>query len=335
MIKLISARTMVLLCLALVVVQILLAALALGSVQNKVLYLAALALYPAAIAVALGPVRRRIPTWRAWVVLLYTVFINAVVPWTLHAEAWDGYALWNLSSSYTLLVILVLRERAALAWLGVLVEVVTIVWWSAPGPAGIVGGLLFNTATIGWVAVAGGIAHLLDSSDRKVAQYTADATSAATRQGSDLALNASRTEWIRHVQEVSGGMLARIADDSHVLGEEDKREMRMLEARLRDEIRGRALATERILESAGWARERGVEVQLLDDRNEDLDPGFLERVTDAVLEVLETAAAGEVTVRVRPAGKHATVSILSRTPGNDAEPMLQELVDRQVVTETQ
>ena len=93
----------------------------------------------------------------------------------------------------------------------------------APGPAGVVGGLLFNTATIGWVAVAGGIAHLLDSSDRKVAHYTADAMSAATRQGSGLALNASRTEWIRHVQGISGGMLARIADDSHVLGEEEKR----------------------------------------------------------------------------------------------------------------
>lgn len=326
---------MVLLCLALVVVQMLLAVLALGMVQHRAPYLAALALYPVAIAVALGPARRRMPAWRAGAVLLYTVVINAVVPWTLQAEAWDGYALWNLSSGYTLMVIMVLRERAVLAWVGVLAGVVAMSWWSAAGPAGIVGGLLFNTATIGWVAVAGGIAHLLDSSDRKVAQYTADATSAATRQGTDLALNASRAEWIRHVQALSGDMLGRIADESHPLDAGDKTDMRMLEARLRDEIRGRSLATEEILESAGRARERGVEVQLLDDRNEDLDPAFLARVTLAVLEVLEQAHAGEVVVRVRPAGTRATVSILSRLPGHGAEPSLRELVDRRSVAEGQ
>lgn len=85
--------------------------------------------------------------------------------------------------------------------------------------------------------------------------------------------------------------------------------------------------------SAGRARERGVEVQLLDDRNQELDPGFLVRVTEAVLGVLEAADAGEVTVCVRPAGKRATVSILSRTPGRDEEPVLREIIDDRPVTE--
>lgn len=335
MIRLISAKTMVLLCLALVAVQLLLAVLALWQVQEKAAYLVLLALYPAAIALALRPAGRRLPAGRTVAVLLYVAAINAVVPWTLQGGAWDGYALWNLSSSYTLLVILVLRQRAVAAWTGVLIQVLAMIWWAAPGPPGVLGGLLFTTATLGWTAVAGGIAHLLDSSDAKIAQYTADAAAAALRQDTETALDATRAQWIRHVRRLAGGILSLIADESHVLTEDEKREMRMLEARLRDEIRGRALATGPLLAAAQQARERGVEVQLLDDRNEELDAGFLERVGQAVLETLVAARAGEVTVRVRPGGPRATVGILVRPPGPGAEPVLRMLSDGEDVTRAQ
>lgn len=331
MIRLISTRTMVLLCLALVAVQMLLALLALWQVRDRTAYLVLLALYPAAIALALRPAGRRLPAWRTAAVLLYV----AVVPWTLQPGAWDGYALWNLSSSYTLLVILVLRQRAAAAWIGVLIQMLAMIWWAAPGPPGVLGGLLFTTATLGWTAVAGGIAHLLDSSDAKVAQYTADAAAAALRQDTETALDASRAKWIRHVRRLAGGTMALIADEHRVLDEADLAGMRLLEARLRDEIRGRALATDELLAAAQQARERGVEVQLLDDRNEELDARFLEQVAEAVLEVLAAARAGEVTVRVRPGGPRATVGILVRPPGPGAEPVLRTLSDGEDVTRTQ
>jgi hypothetical protein len=114
--------------------------------------------------------------------------------------------------------------------------------------------------------VSTGIGHLLRTNDRKVEQYSSDARAAADWHAAEQALSVARTQWLEHVRKVAGPALARIADPDHTLTESERRELQLLEARFRDEIRGRALATEEVLEAARRARDRGVTVQILDDR---------------------------------------------------------------------
>ncbi|WP_149361090.1 sensor histidine kinase [Lolliginicoccus suaedae] len=84
-----------------------------------------------------------------------------------------------------------------------------------------------------------------------------------------------------------------------------------VEATLRDRIRGRILASAGILEAASAARERGAEVNLLDDGALDTaGPDTVARVQEAALAELERASGGRLTVRVLPPGRHAVCTIV-------------------------
>jgi hypothetical protein len=91
--------------------------------------------------------------------------------------------------------------------------------------------------------------------------------------------------------------LQRIADG--VADDNDRREHRLLEAELRDRIRGRALAAGPLLTEIREARARGVDVALLDDVRdrapvaEVLEPGLT-----WAAERVAAVTAGTATIRL-------------------------------------
>jgi hypothetical protein len=100
-----------------------------------------------------------------------------------------------------------------------------------------------------------------------------------------------------------------------------------IEARFRDEIRGRVLATEEVLEAARRARERGVTVQILDDRRQDLEPRTLAAVSEDVASI-DGAQTGTVTARARPQGGSLAVTIYASSAEMPDEPTLLEFPER-------
>ena len=77
-------------------------------------------------------------------------------------------------------------------------------------------------------------------------------------------------------------------------------------------MRGRSLITPRIADAATKARERGVEVTLLDDRGEGLDSGeAMVSMSDTIVAELDAAEGGAVTVRLAPRGRPVAVSIVT------------------------
>jgi hypothetical protein len=206
----------------------------------------------------------------------------------------------------------------------VVLSALLVTVWAAGTGMGLVGGLILNIATVGWVLVSTGIGHLLRTNDRKVADYSADARAAADWHAAERVLGVARTQWLEHVRMLAGPALTRIADPDHALTESERRELQLLEARFRDEIRGRALATEEVLEAARRARERGVKVRILDDRKQDLEPRTLAAVSAGVASVLDDAHTGTVTARARPQGGPVAVTVIASGGDGPEEPTLVE-----------
>jgi hypothetical protein len=104
--------------------------------------------------------------------------------------------------------------------------------------------------------------------------------------------------------------------------------LQLIESRFRDEIRGWVLTTEEVLEEAHKARERGVTVQIMDDRRQDLEPRTLAAVSEDVAGIIDGAQTGTVTARARPQGGSLAVTIYASGADRPDEPTLLEFPER-------
>lgn len=320
MIRAISTKVMAALCAAFVAVHIGLGLLSLDMVSSVWPVLMAMAIYLTAVAVVLRPSSGRLPLPATVLVLIAVTALTLLVTSVLPTDRWPGYASWHLAATYTLLVAINIRGQVLLSWIGVLLSVILNSLWASQTTMGFVGGLLLNIATVGWVTVSTGIGHLLRTNDRKVAQYRADAEAAADWFAAEQAVHMARTNWLQHVRHVAGPALGQIADLGHSITESDRMEFQLAEAQFRDEIRGRVLATAEVVEAARSARQRGVTVQLLDDRRQNLTPRMLAAVTEQVVRILNQASTGTVTARARPQGGDLAVTIYAAPENPDETP---------------
>ncbi|WP_159828971.1 hypothetical protein [Arthrobacter sp. 9AX] len=329
MIRAISTKIMAALCVAFVAVHIALGLLSLDVVSSVWPVLLAMTIYIAAVIVVLrpSPGRLRLRLRASVCVLMAIAALTLLVTSVLPTDRWPGYASWHLAATYTLLVALNIRGRFLLSWVGVMLSIIMNTLWASQTTMGFVGGLMLNIATVGWVTVSTGIGHLLRTNDRKVGQYRADAEAAADWIAAEHALHVARTQWLHHVREIAGPALERIADPNRDITESHRLELQLAEAQFRDEIRGRVLATAEVVEAARNARQRGITVQLLDDRRQNLTPRMLAAVSEHVVSILNQARTGTVTARARPQGGKLAVTIYA-APENPDEATLVEFSDR-------
>ncbi|MDP9905612.1 hypothetical protein [Arthrobacter bambusae] len=327
MIRAISMTVMTVLCSVFAILHVTLGLLSLDMVSSAWPSLTAMAIYLAATVLVLIPGPGRLPLWRAVFAVAAVVAMTLLVDGVLPKDTWPGYASWHMAATYTLLVVVNLRGRVAVSWLGAACSVALLAQWASGTTMGLVGGLMLSIATVGWLTIATGIGHLLRTNDGKVAQYAGDARAAADWYAAERALNLSRTQWLEHVRDVTVPALTKIADPETELSDADRQELRLIEAQVRDEIRGRVLVTSEVVAAARRARERGVTVQLLDDRHQELAPRMLAAVSERIVSLLNQARGGTITARVRPQGGNTTVTILASTPDEQDDPTLVEFRD--------
>ncbi|MCF8607268.1 hypothetical protein L5I01_28315 [Gordonia sp. HY442] len=123
-----------------------------------------------------------------------------------------------------------------------------------------------------------------------------------------------RDDRIRRIDRRVRPLLTYVAD-GYTLTAADITEARLIEAKLRDGIRGRALDVPRVRTAVWEARRRGVSVSVLDDGGlAVLDPDRSATVVDAAAEVLETELAdlssGDVVARISPAGREPVATVV-------------------------
>ncbi|TSE15686.1 hypothetical protein B1A87_007000 [Arthrobacter sp. KBS0703] len=292
----------------------------------------AMVFYAAATVMILIPRPKTLTRTRALAAVATVVVMGVMVDSVLPKDEWPGYASWHIAASYTLLVVVNVRGRVLISWVGGVLSVILAVVWASGTTVGFAGGLMMSIATVGWLTLATMIGRLLRSNDLRISQYTADAQAAADRYATDKALSIARNQWLERVRWIVTPALDQISTPGFVPSEADRQEFKLIEAQLRDEIRGRVLATQEVLEAARKARERGVTVQLLDDRRQELTPQMLAAATATIISVLNQARSGTVTARAKPKGGATAVTIFASTPENPDTPTLVEMADRRPET---
>lgn len=209
------------------------------------------------------------------------------------------------------LAFLCVRGRTVSAWIGMGAMISVYMVRAAlldSGPLADIASVLTDVAPLM-------MATVFSLTLRPGAKLVFDLRDAGERRSAELAAaeatTSERDAQLRELDRLARPLLDRIAAGEH-LDDADRMACMLLEAHLRDRLRAPGLDVPTIADAARAARARGVEVVLLDDSEaaEPLVGAARDRVTTAVVEALDTTDTGDVRVRMLPAGRAATASVI-------------------------
>lgn len=269
----------------------------------------ALALFAVGAVIIAWPHPDPFPIGRTALVLGIAMAITVLIDWDLPDRGWAGYATWNFGAVNWLFFFLTFRGRVALGWIGLaLMSAVTIGWALSVG-RGYLDGVDLVVRHAGTLLM-GTLFSILFR--RTAARITAIQREQVSQAASEVAALTEIGE--REVQAAQLGaeaqpLLERIAAGDY-LDPAQQRGFELLEASLRDTLRGGALRTPDVAAAVREARLRGASVVLLDDRNEPLDGATGAAVESALLAELVTLASGSMTARLLPSGRDMIATIV-------------------------
>jgi hypothetical protein len=244
----------------------------------------------------------KMPLALAIAVTATSLIIPILVSINLEPSALGTPATWYVTAVATILAITAVRQQRIWAWIGISVLTLELLSWGGLG-ALFVSGL---AGAIGLVGAAHAISVGLERSAKQTSEYLekAKATQAAT--AADSAIRQQRSDRITATLEEALPLLETIA--SGTFSVEDRREATVLEAELRDEIRGRMLINSKLKASVRSARSRGVEVVVLDEGGlVGISKQEGDYLLDRLAKELDEINSGRVTIRSpQQAGVRAT-----------------------------
>ena len=234
----------------------------------------------------------KMPVALAITITVTSLLIPLLVNVDLQPSALGTPATWYVTAVATILAIAAVRQQRFWAWFGVLVLMIELLSWGGI-QALFVSGL---GGAIGLVAASHAISVGLERSARQTAQFLEKAKATQVASAADSAIRQERSERIAATLEGALPMLEKIS--TGVFSDADRSEATLLEAELRDEIRGRMLVNPKLKASVRSARARGVEVVVLDEgglvsvSEQDREP-----LRNRVAEELDKISSGRVTIR--------------------------------------
>jgi hypothetical protein len=213
-----------------------------------------------------------------------------------------------------LLGVVAVRGQALFAWIGAIL--VTLVVVHAAGFQGILTAGVVGMAVL--IAAGQGTARALRRADRELAELQ------ASEKASQIAITVAessareRRSRLRNVLEMALPALSQISAKAGKLNKREREQLLNLEANLRDEIRGRLLVSEEVRRSVTAARDRGIQVLLLDEGGmEGLTENERKHVLVKVASAIDSVKAGKITVR-SPRGESFVVTVVATRPGTSA-----------------
>lgn len=269
---------------------------------------AALALYAIATVLSLWPTS---PVHMSGSLAAFNLAVSIALPLLVTSELdpdrHNGYATWYIAAVGTLMTITAARRRLAFAWIGVIaLAVQTLLWAGVPalGSLGVVGSIV-------WVGIAHMLTRALTNAARDAHQFVEAEREAAAWQAAQDAHEFEGRFRLAQTNRIAGPMLRRIIDRGGHLTASQQRECRMLEAAIRDEIRGRMLLTDPVRTAVQCARERGMIVTLLDEGGLD-DVGEEERVQilGRLASAIEGSQADRLIARTSANGSPVAVTVV-------------------------
>jgi hypothetical protein len=257
---------------------------------------------------------RSMPTWMAIVNLLVCAAIPIAINSQLDPSHLGDYATWYVLGVGTILGGIALRGRRLLAWFGLVVLVAEIAAWGGVGSLASTGlpGVLSLLVT--GHAVSLGVERAVKAArelNEKAAETAAE--TAAVEAAGEV-----RSRLIEQTLNRAIPALNLIAALGGQLNEAQKHEARLLEAALRDEIRGATLLNDQMRAAIKAARERGVEVLVLDEGGlDDLSVDEREAVLAKAAVTFDFVYEGRLTIR-SPKGEDWRITVAAIRPGTAA-----------------
>lgn len=224
------------------------------------------------------------------------------------------YASWYVGGMGVLLGIIAIRGQANLAWLaGLVVAAVVVVeaGFGAIGSSGLVGMVVL-------IAAGQATARSVAKADLEVEELQKAEIQTEAEIISSAAAGRERRERLQRVLDRALPELSLITARKGILSAEQQQKLLQLEASLRDDIRGRKLINEEVQTAAQAARERGVQVLLLDEGGLDqVNDSMRKVVLDKVVVAINSVTAGKVVIR-SPKGEKWLVTVAASRPGTNA-----------------
>ncbi len=230
--------------------------------------------------------------------------------WNLPSSGWPGWASWVWGAVTFVLFMLTLRRRTGAAWVAfALMTGLTILWCLLVGRGPLAGvGFVIRSAALLFVVSL--FARLIERTRLSIGRLQRTALSRAVSQAAAEATMDEQITRLARLRAQATPALHRILSDDDLTAD-DFRYFALVEGALRDQLRASELARPAVADAARRARSRGVDVSLMNDRI----PGTLpdedwEQVETAVVDQLDSASSGSVTVRLLPQGRENLATIV-------------------------
>ena len=240
-----------------------------GYTSTPLGFAALLAVVGSAVVLVL-PQLSPLPHVAAAGIVAATAFATAAGLWNLGENDWRGWVTWYIGASSYLAFTLALRGRF---WWGAAIiaaqTAVAMIWtWTRTGDP--IAGIDLTYAQVILFGAGSFFAIWLRRTADRIAAFQETRLRRESAEGAQSATDQERAREIRVIRDSAGAALARIAEGD--VDDTERQEHLLLEAELRDRIRGRGLARAPLTGAARDARRRGAAVALLDDlRDDDLD----------------------------------------------------------------
>ena len=238
----------------------------------------------------------QLPVWVAWLISLIALLIPKVSHLTLRGEGLDSYDTWYVTAVGLLLGALAVRGRELFAIIAGVIFCSEVIYFGGLEylpKSGLSGAIILIVACI---AVSRGLqssAKEIEAAQNLAAkELAAIETEKAMNVAHDFAQNVALKATLPSLKRIANGK---------AFSKSQREEYAKTEESLRDDIAGGRLINRKVKRAVAAARDRGVDVALLDDGGIELiDQEQLDDLLDLVVAALAEVTSGRVTVRTQP-----------------------------------
>jgi hypothetical protein len=252
---------------------------------------------------------REMPALLAWISLLVVVIVPLLIHEAIDVSTVDSQTSWYVSGLGALMAVTAIRGQQAVSWIGTAVLSLEVLVWGGTES-------LFNSGLAGAMSLvfaANMLSYALTRIEIETQTYLDKAIEIEAAAAVESATRLERSRRLSETLRVSYPLLQKIAAGQ--LDESSKQEAKLLEAQLRDAIRGRELIDSKMQEAIRSARLRGVEVVVLDEGGlAALAENSKAELRQKLAAELDQISSGRVTIRA-PRGGQINATFVASRPG--------------------
>ncbi|GAB7520212.1 hypothetical protein TSUKUMMB_50930 [Rhodococcus sp. no. 34] len=189
---------------------------------------------------------------------------------------------------------------------------VTAIWSSTTGQ-GAMYGVSLTVINAGPVLMSTFFAYTIRPQARVIYELREQSTQRIASASASAAILEERDAQLDRLDVLARPLLERVASGVPLTTTE-RQECELLEAQLRDSLRATGLQQTDVIDAVRAARNRGVEVVLLDDHGMDgANADVRDRIHSSIVRELTAITRGKVTIRILPPRRTAMATMLVDT----------------------